>query len=322
PCAVGCRRGAKRSTLRTYLAQASVDGAEILHGTEARRIVVRNGRVDSVVAHVPGGSITVRARQVALAGGSILSPAVLLRSGIATRTAGRGLHLHPVSAVVGFYDERMDPWAGVPQSVMSEAFAEIEGPYGFRFEAAPMHPGLIGSGYPWLDPVDHAAALSSASHAAAFLGIVRDRGSGRVDLDRDGAVRIRYGVAPEDRRLLRRATLEVARVHRAAGASRVVTLHTPPLAVSRAEPFEPFADSVERRAIEPNRILLFSAHQMSTCRMGTSPRDSVADPDGRVWGIGGLFVTDTSAFPSASGVNPMLTAIALARRNAARMLAE
>jgi len=34
-----------------------------------------------------GGEITVRAPQVALAGGSILSPVVLLRSGIATATA-------------------------------------------------------------------------------------------------------------------------------------------------------------------------------------------------------------------------------------------
>ncbi len=57
PCAVGCRRGAKRSTLRTYLAQATAAGAEILDATEARRIVVRDGRVESVVASVPGGGL-------------------------------------------------------------------------------------------------------------------------------------------------------------------------------------------------------------------------------------------------------------------------
>ncbi|MEP6693963.1 MAG: GMC family oxidoreductase N-terminal domain-containing protein, partial [Chloroflexota bacterium] len=37
-CTLGCRRGAKCSTLRTYLADACARGAEILHGTEARRI--------------------------------------------------------------------------------------------------------------------------------------------------------------------------------------------------------------------------------------------------------------------------------------------
>jgi choline dehydrogenase-like flavoprotein len=321
PCSVGCRRGAKRSALRTYLAEASRDGAEILDGTEARRVVVRAGAVTSVEATVPGGTMTIRAPLVALAGGAILSPAVLLRSGIATATAGRSLHLHPVTALVGFYDDPIRPWEGVPQSVMSESFAEVEGAYGFRLEAAPTHPGLIGSGYPWSEPAGHVAALGRAAHVAAFLAIVRDRGSGRVDLARDGAVRIHYGVGSDERRLLQRATVEVARVHRAAGAGRIVTLHTPALMLDAAQPFEPFAAAIARRGIAPNRILLFSAHQMSSCRMGTSSRDSVADPDGRVWGVRGLYVTDASAFPTASGVNPMLTVMALAHRTARRMLA-
>jgi choline dehydrogenase-like flavoprotein len=37
--------------------------------------------------------------------------------------------------------------------------------------------------------------------------------------------------------------------------------------------------------------------------------------------VDGLWVTDASAFPTASGVNPMLTIFALARRTAQRMAA-
>jgi len=48
-----------------------------------------------------------------------------------------------------------------------------------------------------------------------------------------------------------------------------------------------------------------SAHQMGTCRMGTSPRNSVVDDHGRVWGKKNLYVADASLFPSCSGVNPM-----------------
>ena len=62
----------------------------VLDRSEARRILVSDGRVEGVVASVPGGEVTIRARQVALAGGSILSPAVLLRSGVAEAPAGRG----------------------------------------------------------------------------------------------------------------------------------------------------------------------------------------------------------------------------------------
>jgi choline dehydrogenase-like flavoprotein len=74
--------------------------------------------------------------------------------------------------------------------------------------------------------------------------------------------------------------------------------------------------AIERRGVARNAVALFSAHQMSTCRIGKDRRSSVAAPNGEVWGIRGLYVADASAFPSASGVNPMLTVMALARRTA------
>ncbi len=321
PCAVGCRRGAKQSTLRTSLVAACDKGAEILDRSDVRRILVDRGRATGVVARVPGGEMTVRAPLVALAGGSILSPAVLLRSGIASGTAGRGLHIHPVAALGAIYPDSLKPWSGVPQSVMSDAFAEIDGTWGFRLEAAPTHPGLIATGFPWWSSGDHRDLMTQCNHVAAFLAIVRDRTTGRVTLARDGGVAIRYAPDAADRELLRRGSLEVARIHRAAGARRIIPLLTPPLDWHDGEPFDPWLDALERRPIESNRILLFSAHQMSTCRIGISPRDSVADPDGQVYGVRGLYVTDASAMPTASGVNPMLSLMALARRTALRMVA-
>ncbi len=321
PCAVGCRRGAKQSVLRTFLADACASGAEVLDRSEVVRIVLENGRAAGVTAKVPGGEITVRAPQMALAGGSILSPVVLLRSGIATATAGRTLHMHPVAAIAGLYDEALAPWSGVPQSVMSEAFAEIDGRWGFRLEAAPTHPGLIASGFPWWNSTDHRETMAQCDRVAAFLAIVRDRNVGRISIARDGGVSIAYQPAAPERELLRRASVELARVHRAAGARQIIPLVTPPHTWREGEPFDPWLDALGRRAVSANRILLFSAHQMSSCRIGTDPRSSVADPDGQVHGVPGLWVTDASAMPTASGVNPMLSLMALARRTATRMAA-
>jgi len=321
PCAVGCRRGAKQSVLRTYLAQADADGAEVLDRSEVLRILLEGGRAAGVVAKVPGGAITVRAPRVALAGGSILSPVVLLRSGIASRTAGRTLHLHPVAAVAALYEDSLAPWSGVPQSVMSDAFAEVDGRWGFRIEAAPTHPGLIASGFPWWDSAGHREVMGQCDHIAAFIAIVRDRNVGRIGIARDGGTSIDYQPGAPERELLGRASVELARVHRAAGARHVVPLVTPPHSWRDGEPFDPWLDALARRSVSPNRILLFSAHQMSSCRIGTDRRSSVADPDGQVHDAPGVWVTDASAMPTASGVNPMLSLMALARRTATRMAA-
>jgi choline dehydrogenase-like flavoprotein len=62
-----------------------------------------------------------------------------------------------------------------------------------------------------------------------------------------------------------------------------------------------------------NRSLLFSAHQMSTCRIGRDARTAVCDENGQVFGVRGLFVADASAFPASIGVNPMITVMALAK---------
>ena len=63
-----------------------------------------------------------------------------------------------------------------------------------------------------------------------------------------------------------------------------------------------------------NRVMMFTAHQMGTCRMGADPTKSVTDVNGQVHGIKGLFVCDGSLFPAASGVNPMLSIMGLAHK--------
>jgi choline dehydrogenase-like flavoprotein len=219
------------------------------------------------------------------------------------------------------YPEPIAPWSGVPQSVMSDAYAEVRGAFGFRLEAAPTHPGLIASGFPWWGSASHREAMERCDRLASFLAIVRDEGVGRVDAGRDGAVTVRYAPGLQEREILRLASLELARLHRAAGADRIIPLVTPPLEWRTGQPFDPYLADLRARPIESNRVLLFTAHQMSSCRIGLNPRTSVADPDGQVHGVRGLYVTDASAMPSASGVNPMLSLMALAHRTASRMVA-
>ena len=318
-CGYGCRLGAKQSTLRTYLVDACRDGAEILTSTEARRILTSGGRVHSVVARVAGGEISVRAPLVALAGGSLLSPAVLLRSGLGGDQVGRHLALHPVAIVAGEYDEPILHWRGVPQSVVSEAFNDLTPGYGVRIECPPALPGALAAALPWWGSGQHRDEMSRAARTAAFILIARDREGGRVRVDRHGEAKTHYWLHPETAGYLRRAMVEAIRIHRAAGARRMLTLHTPPLIVDASSEPGAAEDEIRRRGVGRNRVALFSAHQMASCRIGLDRKASVANPDGRLWDVEGLYVTDASAFPISSGVNPMITVMALARRTAQRL---
>ena len=49
---------------------------------------------------------------------------------------------------------------------------------------------------------------------------------------------------------------------------------------------------------------------------GGSPADSACDPRGETWDVRDLVVCDGSAFPTASGVNPMVSIEAIAHMNA------
>ena len=319
-CGYGCRAGAKRSSARTFLTDAVALGARVVSDCEARTITTAAGAVTGVMAETRAARIRVRAGRVVLAGGAIGTPALLLRSSLGGPSAGRRLFLHPVPAVFARYADPIRMWSGVPQSVVSDAFARIEGSYGFRLEVPPVLPGVAAAGLPWRSAADHRDRMRDLDHDAAFIPIVRDREPGQVRIDRTGAALISYRVSGPDAELCVRAIVETTRVHLAAGARAVRTLHTRPLAIQPGGDVAAFAAAVASRGVAPNDVGIFCAHQMGTAGMG-SASSSVADPDGAVRGIRGLHVADASAFPNASGVNPMLTVMALARRNARRMLA-
>ena len=91
-------------------------GARIVVRTKARRVLVENGRIVGVDA----GAVHVRTCTVVVAAGAIETPALLLRSGLRNPNVGRGLRLHPATAVFGIFDEDIRPWEGTMQALYSD----------------------------------------------------------------------------------------------------------------------------------------------------------------------------------------------------------
>jgi long-chain-alcohol oxidase len=324
-CGFGCRRGAKRSGPVLHLAEAARNGARVVVDATVERVLLRGGRAIGVEAITSAGhSLTVRAPSVVIAAGALRTPAILRRSGLGHQAIGRYLRIHPVPAVIGRYGQPIEMWRGTTQGATSRQFVGPGrpggGPGGFIIESAPTHVGVAASLLPWEGRAANEAMLADLRYIAPLIAICRDLDSGTVAMRRNGTVRIGYRLSERDGATVRAAAGAMARMHRAANALEISVLATPAPRSYAGDHFEGYLRRLARLDTGPNRMFIASAHQMGTARMGADPADHVCDPRGRVRAdvrgtlVDGLFVADGSLFPSASGVNPMVTIMALARR--------
>ena len=135
-CGYGCPIGAKQSTLRTFLEDATTAGARIVVGARARRVYVESG-----AAGVDAGPVQVRAKAVVVAAGAVETPALLLRSGLTNPTVGR---LRPASGDrrLRIFEEEIRP-EGSLQALYSDQLRFLDGGYGVKYETVPLHPALL-----------------------------------------------------------------------------------------------------------------------------------------------------------------------------------
>lgn len=333
-CGVGCRHDAKQSTLVTYIPRALVAGATLYASTHVDRIELRerdtgNGtpplkRVHAVVADRSSGrparSLTIDAPIVVVAGGAVGTPALLQRSGLGGGGVGQWLRLHPTTAIWGRYDRDIISSTGIPLSTMCDEHLRWRGTdYGFWIETPPMLPSFTAAAIPGFGQ-QHSALMASYNQLGVLIGLTRDgadrqRSSGRVRVNRRGETSITYALAPEDQRRVRASLSATAQLHFAAGAREVGTMHSAPIIVR--SPRE--VSRLEEGSVGPNRIGLFSAHVNGTCRMGVDPSTSGATPEGERHGVRGLYISDGSLLPTALGVNPQETIMAVATVLAERM---
>ncbi|MCA9576525.1 MAG: GMC family oxidoreductase [Sandaracinaceae bacterium] len=324
--AFGDRSGAKLGSLRTWLPDAVTHGARVVVGARVDVVLTAQGRASGVRGRVRVGRdelpLTVRAKTVVVACGALETPALLLRSGMGGPAAGRFLRVHPAPAVFAIYDRVQRGWWGGPMTAVVDEFARVVEGHGYLIEAGHFHPGLTAASFPWASARQHKMVLAQQAYTAGSVAVVRDHGSGCVRLDAAGEAQVSWpGDDPVDRELIVRGVADMIRLHAAAGAKEIYDYALPRPVFRRGDDVERAAAAARDVPLGPGGRVPFCAHQMGSARMGTCSTTSVADPDGQLHGTRGVWVGDTSAFPTAVGANPMWTCMALARRTARAILA-
>ncbi|KAI1498361.1 long chain fatty alcohol oxidase [Biscogniauxia marginata] len=292
---------------------------------------------DGGLGSSPGERVTrdivIRAKRVVVSCGTLWSPVLLRKSGLKNPQIGKNLHLHPVNTVGAFWKEETRPWEGCAITSVCSSLENLDNQgHGVKLEPMCTVPLLAYANMPWRSAIDFKLCTLRYRHFDTFFSMARDRDTGQIYPDPEtGRPRVAYTPSAFDRAHVLEGVIALARICHATGAEEIRPF------LQGVEPFvrrrrrqkeDPRDDSPEageeddpefqdwlkhvRAAGNPGSAAWGSAHQMGSCRMSASAPAGVVDPRGAVWGVEGLYVADASVFPSASGVNPMITVMAIA----------
>ena len=331
-CGMGCPTNAKQSMLVTTIPAALDKGAQLLVETRAERFELANGRISALLCS-PRVSSTAVAQQIqgvaatkiiakhyVLAGGAINSPAVLLRSGVPDPhgTLGKRTFLHPVVMSSGVFEQKVEAWAGAPQTIYTDHFLEtqaIDGPIGYKLEAPPLHPIIFASTVPGMGQSQH-DLLKAFPHNHTLLALMRDgfhdqSTGGNVKVRGDGSAALDYPLTDYVMDGARRALLSMMEIQFAAGASKVLPMHE---MATTYTTWTQAKTAVNALPMKPLLTKVVSAHVMGGCGMAGTEKQGVTRPDGIHWQIENLSIHDGSLFPTSIGANPQLSVYGVVNR--------
>jgi choline dehydrogenase-like flavoprotein len=307
-CKFGCSTNAKQSALVTWIPWAIKAGAEIRDLAMVGRIEIGpNGKVTSLEYHREGQWRRQRAKNVVVAGYAIETPRLLLNSacpqfpdGLANSSGmvGKFFMVQSNHAAYATFDEEIR-WYKAPPSLAicehwnyAETGKDFPGGYAFMSQGPlPIEWADTVTGQRGLWGMELRNVMAKYNHQAGLkiVGEVLPREKNRVELadeaDEYGLriPRVVFSYSEEDRKLYQHSIRFMSAALEAAGGKDIWSAED-------------------------------TAHLGGTCRMGSSPEDSVTNADGRSWDIPNLWICDGSLFPTVAGVNPSLTIQALAWR--------
>ncbi len=333
-CMQGCAYDAKRGTNLSYLPQASELGADIYTDVRVDHIEkLKNGQYKIHATVIERGLRTskfpmeVIAQRIVLSAGSIISPAILKRSGLdkGLPQLGRNLTLQPQMIVAAQFDENisMKSQRGIPQSTYLNEYDDNTAEHGlggYRIEGIGGVLSNMVTGLPGIAQ-QHKQLLKAYPHTHYSMLLIPDQPSGEITWQwkKDGTVvpKIDYVLTDEWKTRARDAVKNIGQFFFNAGAKRVYFSNNNfPVLESAAD-----LDKASSFPIYPGVITFFSAHIQGTCRMGTNAENSVVDQNLKLHTEDNIYVIDASIMPTSASTHTMLPVMAMADLAVHKMLA-
>jgi choline dehydrogenase-like flavoprotein len=185
----------------------------------------------------------------------------------------------------------------------------------FKVETISLPPEIVfarlpGVGARWL------AAMAETPHAAIWAVQMRAHAQGRVRENILGTD-ISFSLGPQDMVIMRRGLRFTAEMLFAAGAREILPgIHGLPERLKAGEEWR-----LEAGPADPACYSMILSHLFGTARMGRRPSEGAVGTDFSPHGTKGLYVVDSSIFPTNTGVNPQHTIMGVAML-ASRRIAE
>jgi len=316
-CLQGCPNGAKQSMSLSYVPWALELGARIFTSCKVEKVIVQNGRAKSVRGKTESGHAfeIVAGRGIFVAASTIQTPNILRRSGVRSSELGEHFMAHPGVALAGVFDSPIKMDVGATQGAESIHFRKS---HRFKLETLAMPPDLAVARFPGAGRA-LMKRLATYPNVGVWAVQIRARAQGRITTAWGGRDKVKYSVTEEDVRTTRVALGVLSKMMVEHGAKEVWPgVYGLPTATSDPGIIQKLEDG----PLDPRAYNYVATHLFGAARMGPDPRSSVVGLDFQVHGAEGLYVVDSSVFPSNIGVNPQHTIMAMARLAATRVAAK
>ncbi len=290
-CLSGCRLDSKQSTPVAVLPTGFCHGLQLLADCEVTQIVPGRDLQRVYARHPQYGALRFEAKRVVLASGAIGNSKLLLGSeGFAEKLPmlGQNFWSHPQYMMFGVYDTPVLAWKGPMQS-WKTADARFRA-QGFKLENVFAPPIAVSMLMPSLGR-ELVQDMRQLDRLASIEVAIRDATPGRILRGNNGQTIIRKELGDEDRK-------------RVEAGKNVIR--------------EVFANTGARRVIDGKFGI--GLHLMGGLCLNTEASGGCIAPDFRLHGFPGIWCADSSSFPTAPGINPSLTIMALARLATASIL--